>query len=158
MAELELAAVHGRGGGDAGDAGRTTGTVLPNSPFPVELAAEMMMSAWIVLLTLLVAELDSEGAEHGDGRDERQPDHQRRRRLSRAPGAAHGVLPAQPARGAEQAGQRAADNARHGLRRRRQMATPTKISTAPRPTSWMVGFVNPYGQQHDPIAVMTRLG
>ena len=35
------------------------------------------------------------------------------------------------------------------------IATPTKMSTAPRPTSWMAGLVSPKASRATPITVMT---
>ncbi len=91
------------------------------------------------------------GAEHGDGRDEGQADHEGRRRLRRAPRAAHGVLAAQPARHAEQAGQRAADDARHRPRhRRRQPGDADEDQDGPEADQGDGRRGEPDGQQRPP--------
>ena len=111
--DLELVAVDGVRGGDARDAGRHlrhrgaegAGSVLARGGDD-QVRADGVVDA-------ARGRARQRRAEHGDRRDKGQPDHQGRRRLRCAPRAAHGVLPAQAARGAEQARQRAADHARH---------------------------------------------
>ncbi len=151
VAELELAAVDDRGGGDAGDPGRHDRHGVAELPVPgVARRRDDDVCADRVVHTAR-GRARQRGAEHGDGRDERQPDHQRRRRLGRAPGAAHGVLPAQAARGAEQPGQRATDDARHGPRHRGCQHRDAHEDQDRTEADQLDGRLRePDGQQHDP--------
>ena len=71
-----------------------------------------MRSALIAWSTLLVADLDSEAPNTDIAATRARPTMSADGGLGGAPGAAHGVLPAELARFAEQPGQRTADHAR----------------------------------------------
>ncbi len=139
-----------------GTAPAKIGTVLPNSPFPVELAGVMMRSALIALSTLLVAELDSEAPNTAMADTSASPT------ISAAAvwAVRRGLRmefsrPNRPEVPSSRASGRPMTLAIGRATAGASMATPTKIRTAPRPTSWMAGFVSPTASSTMPIAVMT---
>ena len=98
----------------------------------------------MALSTLLVADLDSDAPKTAMAETSARPTMSAAGGLRRAPGAAHGVLPAQPARDAEEAGQRAPDGARHGPRHgRRQHGHPDEDQHRAQAHQLMAGAVSP---------------
>ena len=127
-----------------GTAPATIGTVLPNSPFPVELAGVMMRSALIALSTLLVAELDSEAPNTAMADTSASPT------ISAAAvwAVRRGLRmefsrPNRPEVPSRRASGRPMTLAIGRATAGASIATPTKIRTAPRPTSWIAGFESP---------------
>ena len=114
--ELERPAVEGGGGGDAGH-GRRRGRhrvaeLAGTGGRHDQVGADRLVRA-------ARGRPGQRGAEDGHRGDQGQADHEGRRRLGGPPRAAHGVLPAELARHAEQPGQRAPDHAGQRARDRR---------------------------------------
>ena len=121
LPELELVVIDRRGGGYPGGGRDRLGTAWLNCPDPAPLLVVVMIrSALHGVVDAGRGRPRQRRAEHRNGGHQREPHHEGRGRLGRAPRAAHRILPAQAARGAEQAGERAPDDARHGTRQGRR--------------------------------------
>ena len=133
----------------------TIGTELPNSPLPFWLVVEMIRSALIALSTLLVADRDREAPNTAMAETRARPT------ISAADvwAVRRGLRmefsrPRRPEVPSRRASGRPMTLAMGRATAGASMATPTKISTAPRPTSWMAGLVSPKASRTTPITVM----
>ncbi len=139
-----------------GTADATLGTVVLKLPDPFLFVLLTMRSALMALSTLLVADFDSDAPKTAMAETRASPT------ISAADVCAvrRGLRmefsrPSRPEVPSRRASGRPMALAMGRATAGASMATPTKISTAPRPTSPMAGTVNPKASPRTPIRVMT---